>query len=88
MLDNFSLSLQVYKIDVENSLLFIRGHVPGNPGSLVQMSDALKKIAQNEQYLNFPTFIKGSEKLANVLIMDAAKNDPFENYIHDNDVID
>lgn len=83
-----SQSLQVFKIDVERSLIFIRGHVPGNPGSLVELKDAVKKLNQNEQFLNFPTFVAGEEKLANVLIMEASKNDPLEEYIHDNDVED
>ena len=69
-------------------MIFIRGHVPGNPGSLVALKDAVKKANHNEEYLNFPTFIAGKEKLANVIIMNPSKNDPLEEYIHDNDVED
>ncbi|EAR84738.3 50S ribosomal protein L3 (macronuclear) [Tetrahymena thermophila SB210] len=83
------MDLQVYKIDVERSLVYIRGHVPGKPGSLVQIRDAFKKQVQNEQFLNFPTFVAGkNDKLATVLIMEASKSDPNEEYIHDNDVVD
>lgn len=69
-------------------MIYIRGHVPGNPGSLVQIKDAVKKAAVNEPFLNFPTFVAGTDKLANVIIMETSKNDPNEEYIHDNDVVD
>lgn len=80
--------MQVYKIDIERSLVYIRGHVPGNPGSLVQIKDAYKKSTANESLLNFPTFVAGTDKLATVVIMEGSKTDPNEEYIHDNDVVD
>ena len=33
--------MQVYKVDVERNLLFIRGHVPGSKGGIIRVSDAL-----------------------------------------------
>lgn len=36
------LNLQVYSVDKERSLLFIRGSVPGSKGSLVYVRDAVK----------------------------------------------
>jgi len=38
-------NLEVLKIDSENSLIFIRGAVPGKKGTLITITDAVKKAA-------------------------------------------
>ena len=47
----------VVKIDVDRSLLYIRGNVPGCASTLVRIKDALRKA--DKQYLNldYPTWI-------------------------------
>ncbi|EGR34111.1 hypothetical protein IMG5_023250 [Ichthyophthirius multifiliis] len=82
-------NLQVYKIDVENSLVYIRGNVPGKPGTCISIKDALLQKDFNNEFLNFPTFIEMEDvKLANVIVANPPEKDPSEEYIHDNDVID
>ena len=44
---------QVYKIDVERNLIFVRGSVPGSKGGVVRVSDAITKAFPKDP--PFPT---------------------------------
>lgn len=80
---------QVYKIDAAKSLIFIRGSVPGKPGTFCFVRDAIRKKFDNHQFLNFPTFVpQRGEKYAYEIIMKPSETDPFEQYHHDNAVVD
>lgn len=50
-------NLKVYKIDVSRSLVYIKGGVPGNNGTVVEIKDSIKNWKENRPYLNYPTFI-------------------------------
>lgn len=38
------LNQKVVRVDLDRSLLYVKGNIPGPPGSLVRMRDAVKKI--------------------------------------------
>lgn len=50
-------NLQVFKIDVEKSLVYLIGSVPGKSGNLLRLRDAYTKSVENHEFLNFPTFV-------------------------------
>ena len=65
------------------------GAIPGKAGTPIFLKDSVKRVMLNQQYLNCPTFIPQSDKrYATELIMKARETDPFEDYLHDNDVVD
>jgi len=82
-------SLLVYKIDAPRALIYIKGSIPGKAGSYCFIKDAWRKKLHNEDYLNCPTFLpKPGQKYAQEIVMSARETDPFEEYKHDNDIID
>lgn len=42
---------------MSRSLIYVKGNIPGTPGSVVELKDSVKKYDQNQQYINYPTFI-------------------------------
>ena len=50
-------NLKVFKIDVERSLIYLVGSVPGKEGNLVALTDSVRKYWKNKQFLNYPTFV-------------------------------
>ena len=54
-------SLRVVKIDLERSLLYLRGNVPGCISEVVRVRDAFRKIDKQIFGLDFPTFVGDSE---------------------------
>ena len=50
-------SLLVYKTDFKNSLIFIKGAVPGFIGQVVEIKDAFWKKDKQYKNLLYPTFI-------------------------------
>lgn len=54
-------NLRVYKIDVERSLIYLIGSVPGKEGTMVSLSDSVRKYWKNRQFLNYPTFVVEGE---------------------------
>jgi len=40
-------NLRVYKIDVERSLIYLIGSVPGKEGTMVSLSDSVRKYWKN-----------------------------------------
>ena len=82
----------VVKVDVDRSLLYIKGMVPGAISSLVRIRDAIKKI--DKQYLNldYPTWVPPTSeaelrKLPREMVWEGPVQDPFEDYFHENDVV-
>ncbi len=49
-------NLEVYGIDIERSLIFVKGGIPGHEGTYVELKDSVKKINKD---LVFPGKIKG-----------------------------
>jgi hypothetical protein len=79
------LNQRVVRIDVEKSLLYVHGNVPGAPGNLVRIRDAVKKVDKQLWNLQYPTYIgDDSEKL---LTYDGGSVDPNEIFYHENDVV-
>ena len=86
------LNQLVVKIDVDRSLLFIRGNVPGAISTPVKIRDAAKKIDKQFLNLQYPTWIPPTSeeelrKLPRELTWDGPTIDPWENYYHENDVV-
>jgi hypothetical protein len=86
------LNQKVVKIDMERSLLYIKGVIPGPISSLVRIRDAVKKIDKQFLDLQYPTWIQPQSneelrKLQHVLTWDGPVIDPWEDYYHENDVI-
>jgi len=82
-------NLLVYKIDVPRSLLYIKGAVQGTPGTVLYLRDSVKKVNKNEEFLNYPTFVpQPGVKYAQQMIMKAPTQDPWEVWLHDNDVVE
>jgi large subunit ribosomal protein L3 len=76
--------LQIYKIDYERNLVYIRGSVPGRINDFVEITDSLHRSQENKLMLNHPTFVpKEGVKYANVVQMEASEQDPYEVYLHD-----
>lgn len=42
-------NLMVERIDLEHNVVYVRGAVPGPPGSFVRVTDALKKVGWKAQ---------------------------------------
>ncbi|CDW71541.1 ribosomal protein l3 containing protein [Stylonychia lemnae] len=94
-LGNINCTIQnqmVVKIDVDRSLLYIQGNVPGPISALVRIRDAVKMV--DKQYLNleYPTWLPPTNEaeykaLPRQLVWDGTVIDPYEDYIHENDVV-
>lgn len=77
--------LQVYKVDYERALIYIRGSVPGCEGRLVKVYDSFFHNKMNKGILNYPTFVYEEGKdYANIVEVAPSKDDPSENWLHDN----
>lgn len=87
-----SLNQIIVKIDVEKSLLYIKGQVPGPISGLVRIRDAIKKVDKQFMKLQYPTFIQPKDEsklkaLPRVMVWEGEVSDPFEDYYHENDVV-
>jgi len=77
-------SLQVYKIDEAHNILYLRGSVPGNKGSVVRLIDATRKFRAKGKGFKllveppFPTFLPGDlgDGEGGELVAQAAAKDP------------
>lgn len=57
----------VYKIDIKNNLVYVKGSVPGKPGTLIRLSDCPKHAHSLANPPPFPTYVtsdKEKESLA------------------------
>jgi hypothetical protein len=82
----------VVKIDVDRSLLYIRGNVPGSISSLVKIRDAVCKTDMQYLDLHYPTWLPPKDEAAyralpRILTWEGPAQDPMEVYIHENDVV-
>ena len=75
------LSLRVEQVDPVRNLIYVKGHVPGNAGGLVQVTDARRKPFELEAPPPFPTFMAPEgEDLASLEVLKAGEHgeDPNE----------
>mmetsp|Transcript_2083 Transcript_2083/g.3805 ORF Transcript_2083/g.3805 Transcript_2083/m.3805 type:complete len:354 (-) Transcript_2083:56-1117(-) len=74
-------NIQLYKIDIDRNLLFLKGSLPGNRGTWVQIRDAVRKPWIEQHPPPFPTFDAEANKDqegVNEIIMDVSHlGDPF-----------
>lgn len=74
-------NLWLYKVDPVQNLLFVKGSVPGKPGTFVRVSDARKTSFDDKQSLPFPTFVtEPGEDILEQIIAPPQKADPL-NYM-------
>lgn len=54
------VGLQVFRIDVEKNIIYLKGSVPGKPGTIVKVTDtcAFHKREKNMDLVHFPTFVE------------------------------
>lgn len=74
------LNYQVYKVDVARDLVFVKGSIPGNNGSFIEMKDAMRKKWNPKHPPPFPTYIpEEGEEHVDELVMDVSHlMDPFK----------
>ena len=81
-------NLTVYKMDYARSLLYIVGSIQGANGSLLRIIDNLICKNNNDELINFPTFVyEEGKEYANIIEMEPSKNDPGENWLHENAIV-
>ena len=86
------LNQLVVKIDVDRSLLYVRGNIPGCITTPVRIRDAVKKIEKQFLSLEYPTWIPPTNdeelrKLQRELSLEGPAIDPWEDFYHENDVV-
>lgn len=54
--------LIVYKIDIKNNLIYVKGTIPGKPGTLVRVSDCPKHPHSMANPPPFPTYVASNEE--------------------------
>jgi hypothetical protein len=77
----------VVKIDLERNLLYLLGNAPGPIGGLVRVRDAVKKIDKQWWDLQYPSLVPSMTQPEAIQTWDGGSVDPFETYIHENDVV-
>jgi len=87
-----TLNQLVVKIDVDRSLLYIRGNIPGCISTPVRIRDAVKKVDKQFLTLEYPTWIppmskEELRKLPRELVWEGPATDPNEDFYHENDVV-
>lgn len=79
--------LQVFKIDIDKNIVYLKGSVPGKPGTIIKMRDSLllNKAIQNLELVHFPTFVEEEGvQYPRQMSMYCGERDPSEIEIHDN----
>ena len=79
--------LLVYKIDYKNSLLFLKGSVPGNKDYVLEIFDSIWKHDVQYKSLPYPTFVEEPNKEYPDVMIFADTKDKNEIYNHDNDEV-
>ena len=53
------VGLQVFRIDVEKNIIYLKGSIPGKPGTIVKVTDtcSFHKREKNMSLVHFPTFV-------------------------------
>ena len=47
--------MYVYKVDTERNVIYVKGQVPGNAGTMVKLKDSLRKPPKLGEEVPFPT---------------------------------
>ena len=79
--------LQIFKIDVDKNLLYVKGSIPGKAGSIIKIRDTLNsdKLEKNLELVHYPTFVEEEgKKYARQFSMYCGERDPDEIEVHDN----
>jgi len=80
-------SLEVYKVDSERNLIFVKGSVPGNKGATVKITDTKKWWKKSQRQLvdmkplPFPTFFSEDahrDEKTGIIFMQAPQLDPLD----------
>lgn len=80
--------LQVYRIDAEKSLLYVKGSIAGPIGRHVEVFDSFYHWKDNWGLLNYPTFIYEKDKAyPSVIEVEPPQLDPTEDWLHENAVL-
>ncbi|CAD8091713.1 unnamed protein product [Paramecium sonneborni] len=78
--------IQIYRIDAVRQLIYVKGSVPGKPGSIVFLKDSWKVQKKNKDLLNFPTLaVENGKEYAKEIVMEAPLEDPEMEETHEND---
>ena len=77
--------IQIYKADVPNGLLYLRGSIPGNTYAKVVIKDCFHFNFNQSPFLMCPTFLPEEGKVYEDVTTFYDTEDPFEKYPHDND---
>ena len=78
------LKLQVFKIDYDRGLIYVKGSVPGKQGDLIEITDAFFHNKMNEGKINYPTFVpKEGVRYADIVQVEVNHQDPSEDFLHD-----
>jgi large subunit ribosomal protein L3 len=62
--DTITMDLQVYKLDVKNNLIYVRGAVAGKPGTYVKVKDSIKSPHRADAPPPFPSYALTDEDRA------------------------
>lgn len=81
------LNQRVVKVDMEKSLIYVLGNIPGPISGVVRIRDAVKKIDKQLWDLQYPTYLPTDELSDRVITWDGGSIDPNEIYYHENDVV-
>jgi large subunit ribosomal protein L3 len=80
--------LQVYRIDADRSLLYVKGSIAGPIGRHVEVFDSFFHWKDNWGLLNYPTFIYEKDKpYPSVIEVEPPQLDPTEDWLHENAVL-
>jgi hypothetical protein len=80
-------NLVVYKVDYKNSLLFVKGSIPGFDGQVIEIYDAPAKKEKQYKTVPYPTFVPDDgKKVADCEIFDGTI-DRNELFRHANDEV-
>ena len=69
-------NLTIAKIDPERNVLFLRGSVPGKPGTFIRIHDGRSNKFNSDYHPPFPTYIEGEHDAPEVLIAPVSDKDP------------
>lgn len=67
--DTVTIDLQVYKLDIKQNLVYLKGAVPGKPGTTVRLCDSIKSPLRAPP--PFPTYSLTKEDLAQLAMWSA-----------------
>jgi hypothetical protein len=79
--------IMVYKIDYKNSLLYLKGSLPGVGGCVLEIIDSKWRHDVQYKTLPHPTFIEEAGKQYPDIMVFADTKDLNEIYNHDNDEV-